>query len=42
MTQRMALTWDKLPPYATDEAIGEAVLGRDHMAQDRRAEKAVD
>jgi hypothetical protein len=27
MTRRDPLTWDRLPLYATDEEIGEAVLG---------------
>jgi hypothetical protein len=27
MTKRPLLTWDRLPLYATDEQIGEAVLG---------------
>jgi hypothetical protein len=30
---RTALTWDRLPLYATDEAIGEAVLGADRRAE---------
>ena len=30
---RTALTWDRLPLYATDEAIGEAVLGADRSAE---------
>jgi len=30
---RTPLTWDKLPLYATDEEIGEAVLGRDRRRE---------
>jgi hypothetical protein len=30
---RAPLTWDKLSLYATDEEIGEAVLGRDRRCE---------
>jgi hypothetical protein len=30
---REAITWDQLPLYASDEAIGEAVLGRDRRCE---------
>jgi hypothetical protein len=29
---RVALTWDQLPLFASDEAIGEALLGRERFA----------
>lgn len=30
---RDAITWDRLPLFASDEAIGEAVLGRDRRSE---------
>jgi hypothetical protein len=30
---REAITWDRLPLFASDEAIGEAVLGRDRRGE---------
>ena len=30
---RIPLTWDRLPLFATDEEIGEAVLGRDRRRE---------
>jgi hypothetical protein len=30
---RDAITWDRLPLFASDEAIGEAVLGRDRKCE---------
>ena len=30
---RTVLTWDRLPLFATDEEIGEAVLGSDRRAE---------
>jgi len=33
MTRALPVTWDMLPLYASDEAIGEAVLGRDRRGE---------
>jgi hypothetical protein len=33
MTRSMPVTWDTLPLFASDEAIGEAVLGRDRRGE---------
>ena len=33
MTSAMPVTWDSLPLFASDEAIGEAVLGRDRRGE---------
>jgi hypothetical protein len=35
MAVRNALTWDTLPAFATDEEIGEVVLGRDRRREFR-------
>lgn len=35
MTRRDPLTWDRLPLYAGDEDIGEAVLGWDRKTEFR-------
>ena len=33
MSRRLPITWDQLPLFATDEEIGEAVLGRERRGE---------